>query len=62
MGAHWRHLVNTTEPSMCSGDVAFLSNYFEHMFLCVYTSMGKRTWLETEELLKITRRIPIRWR
>jgi len=21
-GAHWRHLTNTTEPSMCSGDAA----------------------------------------
>jgi len=20
MGAHWRHLVNTTEPSVCGGD------------------------------------------
>jgi len=23
-GAHWRHLANTTEPSMCGGDAAFL--------------------------------------
>ena len=22
-GAHWRHLANTIEPSMCGGDVAF---------------------------------------
>jgi len=21
-GAHWRHLANTSEPSMCSGDAA----------------------------------------
>jgi len=21
-GAHWRHLTNTTEPSMCGGDAA----------------------------------------
>jgi len=21
-GSHWHHLVNTTEPSMCSGDAA----------------------------------------
>jgi len=21
-GAHWRHLANTTEPSMCGGDAA----------------------------------------
>jgi len=22
MGAHWRHLANTTEPSVCGGDAA----------------------------------------
>jgi len=22
MSAHWRHLANTTEPSVCGGDVA----------------------------------------
>jgi len=22
MGAHWRHLANMTEPSMCGGNVA----------------------------------------
>jgi len=30
-GAHWHHLVNRIEPSMWSGDVAFLSNYFDHL-------------------------------
>jgi len=24
-GAQWRHLANTTEPSMCGGDAVFLS-------------------------------------
>jgi len=28
---HWSHLANTTEPSMCGGNVAFLSNYFGHI-------------------------------
>ena len=32
-GAHWRHLANTFELSMCSGDAAFLSNYFDHLLL-----------------------------
>jgi len=32
-GAHWRHLANTTEPSMCGGDAAFLSNYLDHLLL-----------------------------
>ena len=29
--AHWRNLANTTEPSMCGDDAAFLSNYFDHL-------------------------------
>ena len=34
MGSHWRHLTNTTEPSMCGGDVAFLAHIlvFYYMF------------------------------
>jgi len=32
-GAYWRNLANTTEPSVCYGDVAFLSNYFDHLLL-----------------------------
>jgi len=32
MGSHWRILANTTELSMCGGDAAFLSNYFDHLF------------------------------
>jgi len=31
-GAHWRHLANVTEPSMCGSDVV-LSNYFDHLLL-----------------------------
>jgi len=27
-GAHWHHLANTIEPSMCG----LLSNYFDHLF------------------------------
>jgi len=27
------HTGATTEPSMCGGDAAFLSNYFDHLFL-----------------------------
>ena len=32
-GAYWRHLANTTEPSVCGDDAAFLSDYFDHLFL-----------------------------
>jgi len=31
--AHWRHLTNMTEPSMCGSDAVFLSNYFNHLLL-----------------------------
>jgi len=32
-GAHWRNLANTIEPSMCGGDAAVLSNYFDGLLL-----------------------------
>jgi len=35
-GAHWRNLANTTEPSMCGSDVAFLSIYFGHLLWPLY--------------------------
>ena len=43
LGAHWHHLANTTEPSICGGDAAaFLSNYFDQLLLlilsCVHPS------------------------
>jgi len=31
VGAHWHNLANTIEPSMCSGDTAFLANYFDDL-------------------------------
>jgi len=33
MGSHWRNLANTTEPSICGGDAAFLSNCFYHLLI-----------------------------
>jgi len=32
-GAYWRNLAKTVEPSMCGGDAAFLSSYFDHLLL-----------------------------
>ena len=32
-GARWRNLENTIEVSMCGGDAAFSSNYFDHLFM-----------------------------
>jgi len=34
-GAHWHILANTIEWSMCGGDAAFLTNYFDHLFIFV---------------------------
>jgi len=34
-GAHRRHLANTIEPSMCDGDEAFLTNYFDHLLFSI---------------------------
>jgi len=33
VGAHSCHLENTTEPSVCGGDEAFLSNYTDYLLL-----------------------------
>ena len=30
-GAHWRNLANKIEPSLCGGDAALMSNYFDHL-------------------------------
>jgi len=30
---HWRHLANTTKPSLCDGYATFLWNYFDHLLL-----------------------------
>ena len=37
-GAHWRHLVNELEPSMCGGDAAFLSS--DHLLLMCSTLLS----------------------
>jgi len=36
-GAHWRHLANTIKPSMCGGDAAFLSHYFDRLYSLQHT-------------------------
>jgi len=38
-GAHWCNLANTSELSVCDGDAAFRSNYFDYLLL-------KRNWAE----------------
>jgi len=39
--AHWRHLMNTTEVSVCGSDVVFLSNYFDHLLLFIFIIITK---------------------
>jgi len=41
-GALWRNLANTIKPSICGGDVAFLSHYFDPLSAVVL-------WLKTAE-------------
>jgi len=40
--ADWRHLANTTELSMCGGDAAFLSNYYDHLLLYSATVLQRK--------------------
>jgi len=42
-GAHWRRLANTTEPSMCGGDAAFLSSYFDHLLVLSEMWLSSKT-------------------
>ena len=42
-GAHWCHLASTIEPSVCGGDAAFLSNYFDHLF-GFFVTMHMLSW------------------
>ena len=34
-GAYWQNLANTIELSVCGADAAFLSNYFDHLYLLI---------------------------
>jgi len=40
-GANWRNLANTIELSVCGGDAAFLSNYFDLLFLFLLPYVGE---------------------
>jgi len=45
-GAHWRHLANTTEPSMCGGDAALCQIILTTcLILCAFTCLlSKISW------------------
>ena len=40
-GAHWRNLANTIESSICCGDAAFLSNYFDHLLSVIRLTLSQ---------------------
>jgi len=52
MGAYWRHLANTTEPSVYGGDAGLCQNYFDQLLLlgciiavlCLLLQSEKRAW------------------
>ena len=41
--AHWRHLMNTTEPSICSGDAVLCWITFDHLFLLIAHVLNTRS-------------------
>jgi len=41
-GVHWRHLANTTEPSMCGGDAALCQITLNTCYAVVFTSCCTR--------------------
>jgi len=51
--SHWRQLANMTELSVCGGDAAYLSNYFDHLFLLV--SLHNRLLVLSTAALKVCR-------
>jgi len=44
-GAHWRYLENTTEPSMCGGYAAFLSNNSDHNGVSTASTLLLTVWV-----------------
>jgi len=44
-GAHWRHLKNTTEPSMCGGDAALCQITLTTCLLLVDDGLRKRKFV-----------------
>jgi len=43
--AHWRNLANTIEPSVCGGDAAFLSNYFDNLEFPTRLQQVRNSWI-----------------
>jgi len=44
-GAHWRHLKNTTEPSMCGGDAALCQITLTTCSCCEYVDMDLHNYV-----------------
>jgi len=45
-GAHWRHLKNTTEPSLCGGDAALCQVTLTTCFIETWPSSCRSEWNE----------------
>jgi len=43
-GAHWRHLKNTTEPSMCGGDAALCQITLTTCCCCCYRCCRRQSY------------------
>ena len=41
-GAHWRHLANTTESSVCGGDAALRQTTLTNSYICTARALGTR--------------------
>jgi len=50
MGAHWRHLANTTEPPMCGGDAAFCQIT---LTTCYYSSQKRIWWINLGNAVRV---------
>jgi len=54
-GAYWRHLANTTEPSVCGDDAALCQITFTTCFVCQQQCFGKQNFVVRVRVVIIKR-------
>ena len=56
MGAQWRHLKNTTKPSMCGGDAALcqISLTTCYYTVCLFKARLDKFWMHQDVLYDFT--------
>jgi len=47
VGAHWRHLANTTEPSVCGGDAALCQITLTSYYYVIYMVLRLMQTIQT---------------